>query len=75
MLYDPNLSKVEDLQLILDIKLQARDHYERDTVERIRFNGIGDYSESAVWKMAEINAMACAQNEGWKRPSMDEVCK
>jgi hypothetical protein len=27
-----------------------------------------------VWKVAEI-AMACAQIEGWKRPSMDEVCR
>ena len=54
--------------------LQARPYYEIGAIEEIVDRKIGsNYNVSSIWKVAEI-AMACAQYEGRKRPTMDEVC-
>ena len=43
-------------------------------MEEILDHQIGrNYNVSSIWKVTEI-AMACAEYEGRKRPTMDEVC-
>ena len=54
--------------------MQARPYYEKGAIEEIVDHEIGsNYNVSSIWKVAEIG-MACAQYEGRKRPTMDEVC-
>ena len=69
--FKSNLSFPKNTQFLLS---QARPYYEKGAVEEIVDHQIGgNYNASSIWKVAEI-AMACAQYEGRKRPTMDEVC-
>ena len=53
---------------------QARHYYEKGAIEKIVDHKFGNnYNVSSIWKVAEI-AMKCAQYEGTKRPTMEEVC-
>ena len=54
--------------------MKARPYYEKEAIEEIVDYQIGGNSNvSSIWKVVEI-AMACAQYEGRKRPTMDKVC-